>query len=107
MSNPVFIVEPYYYAASFSLDNETTFSIIGTKIGYRLDKSRTPNFNCVVRGINGIVDENVGIWSVTWSEYGVSYIIDIECSKQNNTHCSKGYIVQLANGLVYLGGSGR
>ncbi|MDP3697592.1 MAG: hypothetical protein Q8R55_06300 [Candidatus Taylorbacteria bacterium] len=106
MQEPVFIVDTHYYAASFNFNNETYFSIMGTRIGYQRNKSMNPNFNCTVRGINGIVDENVGIWSITWSEYGASYALDIECSKQGNPHCSKDYIIRLANDLVYLGGTG-
>lgn len=107
MSESVFIVEPNFYAASFRLNSETHFSIIGTNVGYRINESIAPSFNCKVHGTNGIVDENVGIWSVTWSEYGVSYAIDIERSNQNNPYCSKDYIVHLANDLIYLGGSGK
>lgn len=61
-----------------------------------------------VRGKEGFVTQNEGIWSATWIENGVAYSLEIECDDFEMPACSGPEpITELAESLIYVGGRGE
>lgn len=49
--------------------------------------------------------ESEGIWSVSWQEFGTSYILSLECGSKTDERCnSANYALSLVEALVYVGG---
>jgi hypothetical protein len=60
-----------------------------------------------VRGLPAFVTTTEGIWSAAWMEHGVSYALDLECASPEAAACaSDALLLELVNGLVYVGGAG-
>jgi hypothetical protein len=61
----------------------------------------------VVRGRDAWITQNEGIWSATWTEHGVSYVLEVECARPGeDARCaSDAYVRALAEELVFVGGS--
>lgn len=61
-----------------------------------------------VRGRDAFITRNEAVPSATWSENGISYTIDIECSSPEDARCAdEALLRQLTEGLVYVGGAGE
>lgn len=100
------IAERNYYALSTQGDG-VTISLSATRISYKYDGIPPQQGPERVRGIPAFVTENEAIWSATWSEYGATYAIDVECAKLPDPRCSdKKYVLELAASLAYVGGAG-
>lgn len=58
-----------------------------------------------LRGREGFVSRNEGIWTATWIEHGVAYDLGLECAPVDAPPCDDPAGVEaLAEGLVYVGG---
>lgn len=63
--------------------------------------------NRAIRGTHGFVSQNEGIWSAAWTENGVAYSVEVECDSPAAARCADdAYVMELANGLAYVGGAG-
>lgn len=61
-----------------------------------------------LRGREGLVTRNEGIWSASWIEHGVAYDLGLECAPVDAAPCDdQAEIEALAEGLLYAGGQGE
>lgn len=61
-----------------------------------------------LRGREGFVSRNEGIWTASWIEHGVAYDLGLECAPVDAPPCDdQASIEALAEGLVYVGGRGE
>jgi len=60
-----------------------------------------------VRGRPAWITRNEGIWSATWEEHGVSYVVELECGDPDDARCeSDAHLREIAESLVFVGGRG-
>jgi hypothetical protein len=60
-----------------------------------------------VRGRPGFITRNEMIWSASWIENGVSYVVEVECSRPDDARCAdESILVDVAESLVFVGGVG-
>jgi murein DD-endopeptidase MepM/ murein hydrolase activator NlpD len=57
-----------------------------------------------MRSSSGVVTQSEGIWTATWTEYGASYVLAVECSDPAVPTCSQNGVISVANDLRYVGG---
>jgi hypothetical protein len=99
--------ETHFYAF-WSRAGGVTVSMQATRVLHRHGGIAAPPTPHRVRGQPAIVTENTGIRTATWIEDGVSYSIDVECAAAGDTRCADtGFVIGLASGLAYVGGSGQ
>lgn len=89
-------------------DDGLTISISATKLVHRVPGVDPARATSSVRdGKPAWITQNEGIWSVTWDENGVSYVVDMECSRPGeDARCAnQDRVVALVEDLVFVGGS--
>ena len=60
-----------------------------------------------VRGLDGFVTRNEGIWVASWIEHGVAYDLELECADQAAPECAdRDALMELAESLQFVGGRG-
>ncbi len=60
-----------------------------------------------VRGLPGWITQNESIWSATWTENGVSYVVEVECSRPDDARCAdEEVLMDVVDSLVFVGGVG-
>jgi hypothetical protein len=88
--------------------NGVTIAIQGTNVVHAYPEVAPDDGNTVLRRGRGYVTVNEGIRTVSFNEEGVAYAVDVECGTAGDTHCaSDAYVLELANGLVKVGGGTR
>ena len=61
-----------------------------------------------VRGKEGFVTQNEGVWSAAWIEHGVAYSLELECASPEAPACTgPETITELVESLTYVGGRGE
>lgn len=60
-----------------------------------------------IRDHDGFVSRNEGIWVASWIENGVAYSLELECDRPFEAECADdAFLYELAEDLVFIGGSG-
>lgn len=60
-----------------------------------------------LRGRPAWITQNESIWSATWEENGVTYVVEVECSRPDDRRCAtEATLVDVAESLVFVGGAG-
>lgn len=61
-----------------------------------------------LRGQEGFITRNEGIWAASWIEHGVAYDLGLECVPVDAPPCADASTLEaVAEGLVYVGGRGE
>ena len=103
--------ENFYAASSRMTEGETsgvTINVSATRVTHRY--ANIPNVKAPERVRSerpAFVTQNEGIWSVTWVENGLSYVVEVECDRPSeDARCKDASFVRgLADDLVFVGGS--
>lgn len=104
-------VKPAFYAASIRGEGEhagVVLNVSATRIAHRYPGMPRAEKTDRVRGDRPAwVLANEGIWSVTWDEHGVSYVVELECARPyEDTRCANSdYVVAIADDLAFVGGT--
>lgn len=105
-SRGVMVVQEHWYSFSARHDDLTVF-VSATKLAHHYPAIAPITGRDTVRGIQGFVTRNEGIWSATWIEHGVSYTLEIECANPAEARCATdALLLQTAGDLAYVGGRG-
>lgn len=92
-------------------DDGLTVSLSATRVSQRYELAPTDlgaaRPHQVRNGKPAWVLQNEGIWSVTWEEHGVSYVLELECATAGaDLRCqSEREVLRLAEELAFVGGS--
>ena len=100
------IVEPRFYALSSKLEG-ATLSVHGTAVAHPAPAIPIqPKPASTVRGRPAFLSDNEGIKSITWTENGVSYVVDVECARADDQRCkSHEYVLAVSGSSTYVGGA--
>jgi len=81
--------------------------VSATKVAHRYDDVTPLQRTHTVRTHPAWVLQNEGIWSATWEEHGVSYLVEVECAEPgSDARCGNAnYTLRLAEDLAFVGGS--
>ncbi len=85
-----------------------TVSVSATRISHSYEGIPAAEGPARVRGgLPAFVTQNELIWSVTWREHGVSYVVEVECSRPSeDPRCAdSSFVTGVADDLVFVGGS--
>lgn len=106
--------KPNFYALSTrDADDASGISVVvsATRVVNRDEATRrevqdATNGIVSVRGNRALATQNEGIWSVTWIERGVSYLVEVECARPSeDARCaSADKAIEIASDLVFAGG---
>ena len=107
---PGVVVKPAYYSLALPGAGEhagVNVVVSATRVSHRYADIPPVKGNRSVRGLPAFITENEGIWSVTWFEHGVSYVVEVECARPSeDARCADAaFVSELAEGLVFIGGS--
>ncbi|NUP11173.1 MAG: hypothetical protein HOW73_34440 [Polyangiaceae bacterium] len=105
------VAKPAFVAASMDGSAEESglhLSISATKIVHRhAGIDRVAPARSVRAGRPAWVLQNEGIWSVSWEENGVSYVVDLECARPSeDARCAtEDRVLAIVEDLAFVGGS--
>lgn len=106
LPNATVIAKEHWVAVS-SHDDGLTVSLHGKRLAYRYDHIKPVQGRHRIRGTAAYVSQDRRIWSVSWTEHGVAYSLDLECARGDDPRCDdERHLVKLAAGLAYVGGVG-
>jgi hypothetical protein len=98
------MVEDQFFAVSSRADS-IHVSLHATRVSHRYPGIAPIRGDRLLRGAAGFVTRNEGIWSATWKESGISYVLDLECASPTDARCaSDQYLLELVERLAYVGG---
>lgn len=102
----VMIIRPTGYSATIDeYYPNIQVSVRGEAILYTDDfERRSPTER--VRSLPATLTRGEIGWFLSWDEFGVSYEVFLGCAYQDSPYCAPDYVQQVANSLVYAGGSG-
>ena len=104
---PTVVVEGEYYAISAHAPG-VSIHVQGTRVAHRYEHIAPNPGNRPIRGGRGFVTVNEGIRSVSFVENGAAYTVDVECASFQDARCADDrFVVEVADGLAYVGGAGR
>jgi hypothetical protein len=110
LANAELVVKPTFFAlATKTADRTLTVSLSATTVVHQRPGLPRAEGDQRVRGDRPAwITENEAIRSVTWSENGVSYVLELECSAPaTDARCADDSALRaLAESLVYVGGRG-
>jgi hypothetical protein len=110
LANAEVVVKPTFFALSTkTADRTLTVSLSATTVVHHRPGLPRALGDQRVRGDRPAwITENEAIRSVTWSENGVSYVLELECSAPStDARCADDSALRaLAESLVYVGGAG-
>jgi len=107
----VLIVRDNFYAASIHGSDDyagLTVNVSATRVTHRYRGMPNVKGRDRVRGDRpAFVTSNEGIWSATWIENGVSYVVEVECAHPSeDARCADStFVERLADELAFVGGS--
>jgi hypothetical protein len=106
------VVRDNFYAANARVkESDTsglTINVSATRVTHRYGNIPSVLGTDRVRGDRPAwVTQNEAIWSVTWVENGLSYVVEVECDRPgDDARCKDASFVRgLAEDLVFVGGS--
>lgn len=103
----------FYAMSTRDADDATGISVVvsATRVVHRDEATRREVADATrgivsIRGNRALATQNEGIWSVTWIERGVSYLVEVECARPSeDSRCaSADTAVEIASDLVFVGG---
>jgi hypothetical protein len=99
-----------YTAVSIPADDRNhgvTISLQANRIAHRYAELPPALGRDVVRGHDAWITRNEGIWSASWTEHGVHYVLELECARPgDDPRCENDAALRaLAEELVFVGGS--
>lgn len=98
--------EAHWYAAHVRAGG-VTVNVSATRVAHHVQGVAPAVGPEALRGQQGFVTQNEGIWSATWIENGASYVASVECDRHDDSRCaSDAFLRSLVEGLAYVGGSG-
>jgi hypothetical protein len=99
------IAQPNFYALSAQSEG-VTISLQATRIAHKYDHIPPAKGPALVRGKPAFVTQNEAIWSATWTEFGASYVLEVECNTLPDPRCTDDrFVLELAENLAYVGGA--
>jgi len=110
LERAVVMASAQYTAVSIPAEDRqhgVTISLQANRIAHRYAEVPPALGRDVVRGHDAWITQNEGIWSATWTEHGVSYVLELECARPgDDPRCeSDAALRALAEELVFVGGS--
>jgi hypothetical protein len=79
----------------------------GNSVAHRYPHIAPATGRHTVRGHSAFITRNEAIWSATWEENGVSYVVEVECSRPDDPRCeTEDVLVDVVEKLVFVGGAG-
>jgi len=111
-SDPMLIAKGEYYAFSgraiLNGQPDANYTVHATKLAHEYPGAKLAEATVPMRGTKGYITINEGIRVASWSENGVAYSVDIECTREDDIQCSEeAHILNVVNNLAYVGGRGR
>ena len=107
--NATVIARPTFIAVSTRTDDKSlTVSVSASNVVHRYQGMEKASPTSTVRGGKPAwVLQNEGIWSVSWKEHGIDYVLELECAAPGtDQRCADDATVRrLAEELVYVGGN--
>ena len=107
--NATVIARPTFVAVSTRTDDRSlTVSVSTSNVVHRYQGMEKVSPTSNVRGGKPAwVLQNEGIWSVSWKEHGLDYVLELECAAPGtDQRCANDAAVRrLAEELVYVGGN--
>jgi hypothetical protein len=106
----VVIAKPNFYAVSTRGTGEhagLTVSVSSSRVAHRYAGVPAVRPTDSVRGRPAWITQNEGIWSVSFDEHGVSYVVEVECDRPgDDPRCASDAAVRaIAESLAFVGGS--
>jgi hypothetical protein len=110
LARAVVMPSAHYTAVSIPAedpDHGVTVSLQANRIAHRYAEVPPALGRDVVRGHDAWITQNEGIWSASWTEHGVSYVLELECARPgDDPRCASDATLRaLAEELVFIGGS--
>lgn len=105
------VVKPAFTAISMTGEGEhagVTVSVSATRVSHRYaDVPEVKGPERVRGGKPAFVTQNELIWSVTWFEHGISYVVEVECARPSeDARCADDKFVRsVVEDLTFVGGS--
>ena len=106
MARALVTTGPHWFAASISEEGHS-IAINATRVMYETAQiEEVPPPADRVRGIPARVSASEGILSVSWEEFGISYLLRIGCDTPENPRCANDdYLRAVAESLTFMGGA--
>lgn len=106
LSSATLMAKPSWYAVSARGDGYVV-SLHATRAAHRYASIGPAKGDRAIRGAAGFVTRNEGIWSASWIENGVAYVLDVECADPAAARCADdAFLGELAADLAFVGGAG-
>lgn len=110
LARAVVMPSAHYTAVSIPAEDHEhgiTVSLQANRIAHRYAEVPPALGRDVVRGQDAWITQNEGIWSASWTEHGVSYVLELECARPgDDPRCANDATLRaLAEELVFVGGS--
>ena len=82
-------------------------SVSATRSAHRRSHLPKVKGETEVRGQPAFVTQNEAIWSASWIENGIAYVLELECASLPDPRCEDDtHLRTLIDELVYVGGEG-
>ncbi|HTJ83987.1 MAG TPA: hypothetical protein VL400_19845 [Polyangiaceae bacterium] len=107
----ILVVRDNFYAAAITGGDAfegVTVNVSATRVAHRYRGTPIVHGPDRVRGAReAFVTQNEGIWSATWNENGVGYVVEVECAHpSDDARCADATFVKgIADELAFVGGS--
>lgn len=106
MERATLVVQPTFVALT-AREPGVTVAIQSSRVAKVIAGLEVPPPTHALRGTKGYVSVNEGIRTATWIENGVTYSVDVECASPTDALCQDDrYLLEVVDGLVFVGGSG-
>lgn len=100
----IVMVEPAFYAFAATVSGMNV-SIQGTRAEHASGEVVPFDRRDALRGKAALVSETDAIWTASWSENGVAYVVSVECARADDARCKgKQFVRDLVERLVFVGG---
>jgi hypothetical protein len=105
------VVRPAFTAVSITGTGEhlgLTVSVSATRVAHRYQNTPRAQGPERVRGDKpAFITQNERIWSATWRENGVSYVVEVECARPDeDARCeSDAFLRTVVEDLAFVGGA--
>jgi hypothetical protein len=100
----VVVAEKVFFSFSADVDG-LTVTVQGSRLAHQYDDIQPIEGTDSIRATKGLLTTNEGIEHASWSEFGVSYSLDLECADRRDARCAAdhSYLRTVANGLRFVG----
>jgi hypothetical protein len=106
----VVIAKPNFYAVSTRGMGDhagLTVSVSSSRVSHRYEGVPAARPTDSVRGRPAWLTQNEGIWSASFEEHGVSYVVEVECDRPgDDPRCASDATLRaIAESLAFVGGA--